>query len=708
MKTLIYFLSVFVCVAAAPQYMDVTPGAGDTGIRGGTKINENLAALLAGDYPFTNLSVLQLMYINQLYGTNLLGTPAITNLTNAGHDHTNMASGRALPNYASVVLWRNGLPWGYTHITNAWPYVQSGDAVQLRSGDHWVQAGATTAAPLTLDAKSNITIYGEGWGTRLCYTNEGDVMYFDTCTNIIVRDLAIVAMTNLEMTNHNYLWSAIHIADKTSYCLFENLYIYGAPDHCISRPTGEKKCAFNVVKDCKFEKCGDDRYGDERLAVTMTFTDVPSAGNTFILYLQGNADTNMLTYTRYWTNSGANGASWILAGSSAAASATNAYTYIATNKSALINIAYASSTAITFSLPTTTLAESMTNDVTGTYAIDAYSLAGSDGTAISGIGEGWLITGNRFVFCLRDIEIENLGQPASLPRNVICTQNYHEDTGSFCYWIFSATNALASNLRPYVGNIMIHDNVMRRITNSAMRIDGGYDISIQGNLIEGVTNATTGTGNGIILLSASSRMENVSIKGNTVIGIKVRGISVAHSTYPTTNVIIEGNFVESYGGSYAGIEVLARNVIVANNVIKVMSGGSANSCVVLHDQISGGGTNVAADVLVYGNTFIPQTLSASVAGVYVQQYASNITVGPNVYLNLYPTNYVYVRPVTGEYVDNRNIKLTAPLFGTGSPQTVLPSPVGTVWMRTDGGAGATMYVKEVSTNYVDYWNWAAK
>jgi len=34
------------------------------------------------------------------------------------------------------------------------------------------------------------------------------------------------------------------------------------------------------------------------------------------------------------------------------------------------------------------------------------------------------------------------------------------------------------------------------------------------------------------------------------------------------------------------------------------------------------------------------------------------------------------------------------LQGTGSPETVVTAPVGTLFLRTDGGAGTTLYVKE--------------
>ena len=43
--------------------------------------------------------------------------------------------------------------------------------------------------------------------------------------------------------------------------------------------------------------------------------------------------------------------------------------------------------------------------------------------------------------------------------------------------------------------------------------------------------------------------------------------------------------------------------------------------------------------------------------------------------------------------------------GTGSPESVLTAPVGSMWTRTDGGAGTTLYVKETGAGNT---GWAAK
>lgn len=44
-------------------------------------------------------------------------------------------------------------------------------------------------------------------------------------------------------------------------------------------------------------------------------------------------------------------------------------------------------------------------------------------------------------------------------------------------------------------------------------------------------------------------------------------------------------------------------------------------------------------------------------------------------------------------------------FGSGSPEGVVTANVGTLYLRTNGGAGTTLYVKESGTGNT---GWAAK
>jgi hypothetical protein len=88
MKKLLFLLLAGSCWAAAPQYIDVTVGAGDSGISGGTKINNNIAGILGGTIGLTNPIV-----IGGITNLNMYEQPVATNMTGMPHGHTNAASG---------------------------------------------------------------------------------------------------------------------------------------------------------------------------------------------------------------------------------------------------------------------------------------------------------------------------------------------------------------------------------------------------------------------------------------------------------------------------------------------------------------------------------------------------------------------------------------------------------------------------------------
>jgi len=46
-------------------------------------------------------------------------------------------------------------------------------------------------------------------------------------------------------------------------------------------------------------------------------------------------------------------------------------------------------------------------------------------------------------------------------------------------------------------------------------------------------------------------------------------------------------------------------------------------------------------------------------------------------------------------------------WGYGSPEGTQTAPVGSLFLRADGEAGSTLYVKESGTDY-DYTGWVAK
>jgi hypothetical protein len=67
-------------------------------------------------------------------------------------------------------------------------------------------------------------------------------------------------------------------------------------------------------------------------------------------------------------------------------------------------------------------------------------------------------------------------------------------------------------------------------------------------------------------------------------------------------------------------------------------------------------------------------------------------------------------PVTSEKdaTENFTVITARILVGNGSPAGKVGAPVGTLYLRSDGGAGATLYVKESAAAATDPTGWAAK
>jgi hypothetical protein len=63
------------------------------------------------------------------------------------------------------------------------------------------------------------------------------------------------------------------------------------------------------------------------------------------------------------------------------------------------------------------------------------------------------------------------------------------------------------------------------------------------------------------------------------------------------------------------------------------------------------------------------------------------------------------QPVADQSVLIRQLQTVAPLQGNGSPENVVAAPVGTLYLRRDGGTGTTLYVKETG---VGASGWTAK
>jgi hypothetical protein len=67
-------------------------------------------------------------------------------------------------------------------------------------------------------------------------------------------------------------------------------------------------------------------------------------------------------------------------------------------------------------------------------------------------------------------------------------------------------------------------------------------------------------------------------------------------------------------------------------------------------------------------------------------------------------------PVTDEKATTENFEaiVARMIVGKGAPEGKVGAPVGTLYLRTDGGASTTLYVKEKAATPTDPTGWVAK
>ena len=128
-------------------------------------------------------------------------------------------------------------------------------------------------------------------------------------------------------------------------------------------------------------------------------------------------------------------------------------------------------------------------------------------------------------------------------------------------------------------------------------------------------------------------------------------------------ITFDGLYLNGTGGIYLGSSALARFINVrTTSSTDVIAGGDGSQNVTMEScswPATGNALNYASLVM----------LQTSINGVFYQSYLPTLRQG------------------------------------SGSPQSVVAAPVGTLFLRTDGGTGSTLYVKESGTGNT---GWVAK
>lgn len=201
----------------------------------------------------------------------------------------------------------------------------------------------------------------------------------------------------------------------------------------------------------------------------------------------------------------------------------------------------------------------------------------------------------------------------------------------------------------FAGNgVFIHDNMIRWYGSAAIQVENSSNVSIRGNRLIYMA-ATTNTDTAIATSNTLNAIDNETIEGNFIEGDRGGGT-------------LESGIVYGPGSAAA-----SHRISITNN-----RGSGCVSGV----RIPGptGAASFTTPPIVHGNDFNSAT--------------TPLNIGSNVYI-----------VVAGNNGDRKMLR------GAGTPESNIAAPIGSTYMRTDGGAGTSFYVKESGTGTT---GWVAK
>lgn len=291
------------------------------------------------------------------------------------------------------------------------------------------------------------------------------------------------------------------------------------------------------------------------------------------------------------------------------------------------------------------------------------------------------------------------------------------------------------------GTRITNNEVRDVVGDVAQNAHGIYAKSARA-IISGNTLVNAGRDDGMIVVKGESSYESLGgIKGYggvisnntllcTVNDFTVRGINIFCSDYSVLDNVIEG---QGSNGLYRGIAVsrnnvkVARNRILGQNYTNTIAGiyVSADNVDVVDNDIRNmtTTTNYAVGVWVQGdardnvrihrNEFTNFTGGSQQCAVYLApgadpaaqtdfSFCGNKVDVPKGLLT-FDTGSVngvtlldneWTSTVTNRYQISTMTGVRLHDSGSGSPNTVIPASVGSLWTNTTGGANTTLYVKE--------------
>jgi hypothetical protein len=122
--------------------------------------------------------------------------------------------------------------------------------------------------------------------------------------------------------------------------------------------------------------------------------------------------------------------------------------------------------------------------------------------------------------------------------------------------------------------------------------------------------------------------------------------------------------------------------------------------------VEGGKSHLGGDVLVGGNFAVEQTKFAYIGGHKLYNKGGRFGTDSGIdAANLLLSGNMSAGSALADSFARRSDSTRKIFWGTGSPEGVQPGSPGSIFLRTDGGASTTLYVKETGTGNA---GWAAK
>ncbi|MBL9138028.1 MAG: right-handed parallel beta-helix repeat-containing protein [Verrucomicrobiales bacterium] len=251
-----------------------------------------------------------------------------------------------------------------------------------------------------------------------------------------------------------------------------------------------------------------------------------------------------------------------------------------------------------------------------------HGFQGVDGSAISGVGNDWVIENNVIHECARGIELENTTKTNTITRAIV-RGNRLTNVRSTGIMAFMGDIVIAE---PQQSDILVRDNIVIGksprhpsanqpfLPIMGINLSGGSRWLVQGNICD------IGDYAGISLYATQANINDSVVSDNVVTRMTGRGIQILASTnHLTEGLIVSGNRIRSCGDRgllITGVRMNAFGNLIEDTGVAGISIGSADQPTV-----------ATSDVLLRGNVL--RSMRGQSPAILILSSASGVVVTGN-------------------------------------------------------------------------------